>query len=67
MDLLHHVGPGQAEQVVVALQKACVVAEALASEVGLLQLLSLEHGPDRSVEHEDPISKQAAKPGFGAH
>jgi hypothetical protein len=57
--LLHHVGPGQHQQLVVAGWVVGMFAEALAPEVGLGQALCLEHGPHGPVDHEDPLGEQA--------
>ncbi len=49
---------GQAQQVAVAAQVARVVAEPLAAEVGLGELVGLEHRAHRPVEHEDPLAQE---------
>ena len=54
---------GQAQHVAVAAEIARVVAETLAAEVGLGELVGLEHGPHRSVEDEDPVAKDAGQGG----
>ena len=57
MDGPNDVGLGQDEQVVVALQVARPVGEALAAEVGLGQLVLLDHGAHGAVEDEDALGE----------
>ena len=54
---------GEAQQVAVAAQVGRVVAEALTSEVGLGELVGLEHRAHRAVEDEDPLAKEAGQGG----
>ena len=49
---------GQAQEVAVAAQVARVVAETLASEIGLGESVGLEHRAHRPVEHEDPPAQE---------
>ena len=58
VDLGDDVGPRQHEQVVVAAQIARMRREALAAEIGLGQLVALDHRPHRAVEHEDALREQ---------
>ncbi len=53
-----HVGAHQHQQVVVAAQVARVRLEAFAAEVGLGQLVALNHRAHRAVEHENPPGQQ---------
>ena len=56
-----HLGLGQHEQVVVALQIVRMVAEPArrrAAKVGLAELLSLDHRAHRAVEDEDAFAQQ---------
>ncbi len=55
MDAADDVRPGQDEQVVVALQVAGLVGEALAAEVRLVQLVALDHGAHGAVEDQDAV------------
>ena len=57
MDVGDHVGPRQHQHVVVALQVLGMILEALAAEVGLGQLVALDHGAHRAVEHEDAFEQ----------
>ncbi len=58
--LADDVGPRQHQQVVVALQVARVILEALAAEVGLGQLVPLDHRAHRAVEDEDALREQSS-------
>ena len=61
MDALDHVRAREHEQVVVALQVARVVGEALAAEVGLGEPVPLDHRAHRAVEHEDALAQQGGE------
>ncbi len=70
MHVLDHARAREHEDLVVALQIARVVAEALAPEVGLRERDGLEHGAHGAVDHEDALGEQAielAAQGFGLH
>jgi hypothetical protein len=54
---------GQAQQIAVAAEIARVVAETLAAEIRLAELVGLEHRPHRSVQDEDPVAKDAGQGG----
>ena len=56
--IAHQVALGDAEEVIAALQFARVVGELLASEVGLAQLVTLQHGAHGAVQHQDPVTHQ---------
>ena len=56
--------PGQAEEVIVALELAGVVLEAFRSEVSLGELMGLDHRPHGAIQHEDTLSKRRSKPLF---
>ena len=56
MDGANDVGPGQHQQIVVALELARMVGEALAAEVGLAELVRLDLRAHRAVEHEDALA-----------
>ena len=58
MDLRDHVGPRQDEDVVVALEILRMILEPLAAEIRLGQLVPLDHGAHRAIEHEDPFGEQ---------
>jgi hypothetical protein len=62
VDLTDHVGTGQHQHLVVALEVAGVVREALAAEVGLPEARRLEHGAHGPIEHEDPLCEQLLDP-----
>ncbi len=57
MDGADDVGLGQHQQVVVALQVAGPVGEAVAAEVGLAQPVLLDHRPHRAVEDQDTLGQ----------
>ena len=48
----------QAKKVVVALQVAPIVTEALAAEGALVQLVLLDHGAHRTIEYHDPLFEE---------
>ncbi len=64
-------GLGQRQQVVLAAQVARMVGEALAAEVGLGQLVTLDERAHRAVEHEDALAQKLGQAGVavvsGAH
>ena len=68
MDLADHLRPRQRQQVVVALQVAWPVAEALAAVVGLTEPVRLHDRAHRAVEDQDALAQQAAEfaDAFGA-
>jgi hypothetical protein len=55
VDVVDHLGPGQRQQVVVALEpvRGVEVFEALAAEVGFLELVLLDHRAHRAVQDQD--------------
>jgi hypothetical protein len=59
----HHVGAGEAEEVVVALEVLPVVAQAVAAVVGLGEAVALQEGPQGAVQDEDALVEQAAQRG----
>ena len=61
MDVEDDVGPRQHEQVVVALQIARMVREALAAEIGLSELVALDHRPHRAVENQKAFGELRVK------
>jgi hypothetical protein len=61
VDAADHVGPGQAQQVVVALEVLAVGGEALAAIVGLDQFVALDHGAHGAIENEDALRDQLAQ------
>ena len=58
-------GLRQGEQVVVALEVARMVAEALAAEVRVAEPLGLDHRAHGAVDDDDPLAQQADE-GLGA-
>jgi hypothetical protein len=56
--LLDHLGLGEHEHVVVALQVVAVVAEALAPVVGLLEPRALHHRAHGAVDHQDALGQE---------
>src|SRR5690606_25382228 len=61
MDLVDDVGPHQRQQFVVALQVLAVAGEALAAEIGLAQLVALDHRAHGAVKDEDAFAEQAGE------
>ncbi len=55
MNGLHHVRPGQVQQVVVALEVLGVVLEPVAPVVRFPELPRLGHGPHGPVDHDDAL------------
>ena len=55
MDLTDDFGLGQHEEIVVALEVAREIFEALAPVASLVQLVALDHGTHRAVEDEDAL------------
>ncbi len=53
VDALDHRWPGQHQQVVVSLQVARPVGKTLASVVGLVELVALNHSAHGAVQNED--------------
>src|SRR3546814_19640229 len=49
------------QQFVVALQVFAVVGEALAAEIGLAQLVALDHGAHGAIQDQDALAKQAGE------
>ena len=58
MDLDHHLGLGEAQDVAVVPQRLGVVAKPLAPEFGVGQAPLLEHHPHGAVEDDDPLLEQ---------
>ena len=50
------VRPGQAQQIVVALQRHGVIGEPLAAEIRLGQALALDHHPPGAVQDQDALA-----------
>ena len=65
MDPLDDVGPGEAEEVVVALEVVRMAAKPLAAEIGLGQLAGLDHRALGPVQNDDALLEQAAQFGGG--
>jgi hypothetical protein len=55
VQLGHEVGAGEAQQIVVALQRMAVILEMAVAEIILAEPLLLEHHAPRAVEHEDSL------------
>ena len=53
MNVRDYIGPGQHEQIVVALQQGLVITESLPAEVFLFQAVGLDHGPHGAIEYHD--------------
>ncbi len=58
VDLLDHVGAGDHQQVVIALQVVGMIDEAPATVIRLAEAVALDHRPPRAVENEDALGKQ---------
>ena len=61
VDLRHHVGPGEAKEVVVAAKRASGVPKTLPAIVRLVESALLEHGPGGAVEHDDALAKERSE------
>ena len=61
MDGLDDVRAGQHQQVVGAPQVRWVVAEPLAAEGGLVQLVGLDHGAHGAIEDQDAFPEQVGE------
>ncbi len=68
MQIGHDVGPSQDQQVVVALLRMVVVAEALAAEVLFRQIAALDHHAPAAVQHQNALFRRRVQGGdpFGA-
>ena len=55
-------GLRERQQIVVALQVAAVVAEALAAVARLIELVLLDHGAHRAIEQHDALIEQLLQP-----
>jgi hypothetical protein len=64
VDLADHLGAGEDEDVVVALEVVPMGTEARTAERGLVEAAALHHGSHRAVEHEDPAAQERGEP-FG--
>ncbi|MPN27711.1 hypothetical protein SDC9_175145 [bioreactor metagenome] len=69
MDLADHVGAGQHQQVVVALQVVRMVGEARAPIIGFAQPVALDHRAHGAVEDEQALLEQGGEFGrtIGLH
>jgi hypothetical protein len=63
VDLADHIGPGELQQVVVALQILAVVGKARAAKVGFAELVALDHGAHRAVDDDDALRQQGRQGG----
>ena len=61
MDLAHHLGLGQHEDVIVADQPIRVCHKARAAEIALVQFVRLDHRPHRSIEEQDAVAQEFAE------
>ncbi len=59
MDLLDDFGPGQIEQIVVALDIARPILEPLAAISRFIQAIALDHGAHGAVENDNALPQQA--------
>ena len=58
VDLRHHVGPGETQDVVIAAKGPGVRPESLAAVVRLVEAALLEHGAGSAVEQDDSLAKE---------
>ena len=63
MDVGDDPGPGDRQQVVVALQVRGMVGEPPAPEISFFELVLLDHGAHGAVEHQDAFLEQGGKGG----
>ena len=61
MDVLHHLGAREVQQVGIAGDLARVIPEALAAIIVAGEVPGLDRGPVGAVEHEDPFGQQRLK------
>ena len=66
MDLADDVGPGERQQVVVALQVVVVIGQQRAAEVGFVQPITLDHRTHRAVDEQDALGELLAE-AVGGH
>ncbi len=55
VDSVNHLGLGEHEEIVVALEIARMIREARAAVIGLRRAVALHHRPHRAVEHDDAV------------
>lgn len=53
MDLFHHIGACQVEEIVISLQVRGVAGKVLSFVIGFGQVIALEHGAHGAVQYED--------------
>jgi len=58
VDLAQYLGARKLQQLVVALQVLGMVLEAFAAEIGLAELVALDHGAHRTVDDDDAPRQQ---------
>jgi len=58
VDLADHIGSGEREELVVALDFARVVSKMVPTEICFRESIALEHRPHGSIEHQDALSQQ---------
>ena len=63
VDAANHIGSGEQQEVVVALDVVRVRGKALAAVIGLLQAVALDHRPHRPVEDKHALRKQLGELG----
>ena len=63
VDLADHLGLGQHQQVIVALEIATPVGKTRAAVIRLLELVALDHGTHATVDDQDPLSQTGGKTG----
>ena len=61
MDVADDVGLGQRQDVGVALEVVAVVGERLAAVVGLAELVPLDQGAHRAVDHQDALAQRGVR------
>ena len=63
MNAADDIWPGQHQQVVIAFQVVRMFGKALATVIGFLQIVALDHGPHRPIEDEEALGKQSLELG----
>ena len=59
--VLHHIGPREAQHVVVSFHLSGQSGKTCAAKIGLCQVVSLYHGAHGAVQHEDALLHRLSK------
>jgi hypothetical protein len=64
VDVAHDLGPGDGEEVDVALELSGVILESPSPVVLLGEPVALDHGPHRAIQEQDALFQQGPEPGY---